>query len=302
MPQRFFSIGDIHGHHKTLKALVETKLNVVSGDTVVFLGDYIDRGPSSKSVIDYILSLSQSGVRVIALAGNHEAMFLDYLEKNEKQNVLEDTHQLKPYLSSGESFVLSANGGFATLTEYEEEFPDSHREFFKTLRVFHLEPDWFDGKGVLFVHAGLSSESLDERSLDEAVRKEAMMHEKALTEARLQGKYCDSRAFLWHRHHLHNPVCSKGLIVHGHWSRGFILAYYSELLEHFSGSTDMRKWLLGFVQELAKTVNNPEPVNYHLSIDTGIVRRDNGGHICAVEFINGHPANVFLQEDVDGEH
>jgi len=51
-------------------------------DTLVFIGDYIDRGPDSKGVLDFILELKRDLISVICLRGNHEEMFLDfYLEQ-----------------------------------------------------------------------------------------------------------------------------------------------------------------------------------------------------------------------------
>lgn len=65
-------IPDIHGHLKTLKYMIEDRLDVTKSDVVYFLGDYIDRGPDSKGVIDYIMSMQNAGYEVHCLRGNHE--------------------------------------------------------------------------------------------------------------------------------------------------------------------------------------------------------------------------------------
>lgn len=65
-------IPDIHGHPKTLKYMIEDRLNITKSDVVYFLGDYIDRGPDSKGVIDYIMSMQNAGYEVYCLRGNHE--------------------------------------------------------------------------------------------------------------------------------------------------------------------------------------------------------------------------------------
>lgn len=65
-------IPDIHGHPKTLKYMIEDRLDVTKSDVVYFLGDYIDRGPDSKGVIDYIMSMQNAGYEVHCLRGNHE--------------------------------------------------------------------------------------------------------------------------------------------------------------------------------------------------------------------------------------
>ncbi len=65
-------IPDIHGHYKTLKALVEQQVQPAKDDVLFFLGDYIDRGPDSKKVIDYLRKLQDEGYNLKLLLGNHE--------------------------------------------------------------------------------------------------------------------------------------------------------------------------------------------------------------------------------------
>ena len=57
-------VPDIHGHIKTLRTLIEERLELQKSDSIYFLGDYIDRGPDSKGVLDYIMSLQNSGYEV----------------------------------------------------------------------------------------------------------------------------------------------------------------------------------------------------------------------------------------------
>jgi serine/threonine protein phosphatase 1 len=71
-----FVIGDVHGCCKTLIALIEQQLMPSREDAIYFLGDYIDRGPDSKGVIDYILQLQFSGYNIHTLMGNHEHFLL----------------------------------------------------------------------------------------------------------------------------------------------------------------------------------------------------------------------------------
>lgn len=68
-------IPDIHGHSRTLKALIEEQIKPSRHDLLFFLGDYIDRGPDSKGVIDYIIRLQKDDYNIRLLRGNHE----DYL-------------------------------------------------------------------------------------------------------------------------------------------------------------------------------------------------------------------------------
>ena len=65
-------VPDIHGHIKTLRALIEERIELQKSDSIYFLGDYIDRGPDSKGVIDYIMSLQSFGYDVHCIRGNHE--------------------------------------------------------------------------------------------------------------------------------------------------------------------------------------------------------------------------------------
>src|SRR5678815_719209 len=115
-----YAIGDIHGCADELDDLL-TRLPLQSGSTLVFLGDYIDRGPKSRQVIERVLDLRRH-FEVIALRGNHEQMLLEFLEGESDQLVAR--------------FVL--NGGSSTLASYADPsghygIPPSHEEFFRSL-------------------------------------------------------------------------------------------------------------------------------------------------------------------------
>ena len=75
LENRKIAISDIHGCCKTFKALLN-KIKFNSNDELYLLGDYIDRGPDSKGVIDYIWQLQKEGYQVNCLRGNHEQMML----------------------------------------------------------------------------------------------------------------------------------------------------------------------------------------------------------------------------------
>jgi len=74
--KRRFVIPDIHGCKKTLKKLVK-KIELTTQDAIFFLGDYIDRGPNSSGVIDYIIELKEKKYNVFTIRGNHENDFLE---------------------------------------------------------------------------------------------------------------------------------------------------------------------------------------------------------------------------------
>src|SRR5215218_1348691 len=75
-----YAISDIHGCCKTFRYMVEEVLHLQASDQLFLLGDYIDRGPDSKGVIDFILELRAKGYRVETLMGNHEFMMLETWE------------------------------------------------------------------------------------------------------------------------------------------------------------------------------------------------------------------------------
>lgn len=138
-----YVIGDIHGCLEELARLMES-LPLKSSDRLIFLGDYIDRGPDSMGVINYLLGWrNRQDVDMVFLKGNHEDMFLSYIG-------LSGNH--------GDAFLF--NGGNATLASYgisptesaariSSAIPASHLEFFDSLKAF------FTVDSFLCVHAGV---------------------------------------------------------------------------------------------------------------------------------------------------
>ncbi len=141
---RLLAVGDIHGCDDELGALLGA-VDPLPSDTIVFLGDYVDRGPGSRAVIDRLLALrAERGCRTVFLRGNHEDMMLGYLGEDG---------------SHGDAFLF--NGGRATFASYGmrpdasreealEALPAAHFEFLRGLEIsFLVEP-------FLFVHAGIA--------------------------------------------------------------------------------------------------------------------------------------------------
>jgi serine/threonine protein phosphatase 1 len=128
---RHLAIGDIHGCITALSTLVDS-VSLCDGDTIVALGDYVDRGPDSRAVLDFIIDLGETH-QLIPLRGNHEIMMLDARDKKS---------WLGPWLSYG---------GEATLNSYGGSFdgvPESHIEFLTNKLVSHYECE-----SHFFVHA-----------------------------------------------------------------------------------------------------------------------------------------------------
>ena len=78
-----FAIGDIHGCLKQLISLQDKIFNYPTynkeSDLIIYLGDYIDRGPNSKDVIQHILKLQKEKINSIFLMGNHEQIMIDFV-------------------------------------------------------------------------------------------------------------------------------------------------------------------------------------------------------------------------------
>ena len=128
---RLFAIGDIHGCSVALKRLDE-EIGFRATDTIVTLGDYVDRGPDSCGVIDFLIHL-RSRSNLIVLRGNHEIMML---------RAQHDRSLLTEWL---------ANGGDRTLDSYEamsfDDVPELHWDFLHSTVAYH------ETQRDFFVHA-----------------------------------------------------------------------------------------------------------------------------------------------------
>ena len=127
------AIGDIHGCPLTLDALLR-ELDPTPEDHLVFIGDYIDRGPDSKGVIDRLILLKEE-FHCTFLRGNHEELMLNFLDH-------------------GDYDLWAGNGGILTQQSYgtfgeASTIPEDHVEFVRAT-IFYLDVDDF-----FFVHAGL---------------------------------------------------------------------------------------------------------------------------------------------------
>lgn len=138
MSGRLLAIGDIHGCYCPLKTMVEERLGLQKEDRLILLGDYIDRGPQSKEVLDYIMQLIDDGYQLTPLMGNHEDMLL--------KAVNDDRYFL----------TWHYNGGYATLQSFGISEPrgmeQRYLNFLHHLRYCHMEGS------TVFVHAGFNDE------------------------------------------------------------------------------------------------------------------------------------------------
>lgn len=189
-----YAIGDIHGQ----LGMLEDALALIDADggadaKIVFLGDYVDRGPDSRGVLELLSRGLSEGRNWTCLKGNHDRMMEWYLDTPPRHD---------PYLLVGYDWMHARIGGRETIASYgvtdvdgrrmfqladelREVVPQTHKEFLRTLPLTH------HAEGVFFVHAGirpgLALDAQDETDL------------------------------LWIRADFHNDLRDHGaLIVHGH--------------------------------------------------------------------------------------
>jgi Calcineurin-like phosphoesterase len=141
MPARTIAIGDIHGCSAALRALIDA-IQPTTEDTLVLVGDYVDRGPDSRGVLDLVLELEKRCC-VVPLLGNHELMLLD---------AIENPHVIFYWLECG---------GNATLASYDGQLiniPPEHLAFVRRCKRYYETTTHF------FVHANYAAQiPLDEQ-------------------------------------------------------------------------------------------------------------------------------------------
>lgn len=147
-------IPDVHACANTLMEMIETHIQPTSDDNIYLLGDYIDRGPNGKAVIDYLIQLKKDGVKLRCLMGNHEeycikaaraekerSSFFGFKSKNK---VLED------WLRHGAKETLDS-----FKVQKMNEFPEYYLDWMRKLEMY-VELDNF-----LLVHAGFNFDKDD---------------------------------------------------------------------------------------------------------------------------------------------
>ncbi len=142
-------IPDIHGCSKTLKALIEQQIKPTKFDTLYFLGDYIDRGPNSKGVLDYLMQLEQEEYNLKFLLGNHEEYCIKAWEADKKK-----TKFLGMRFKSKIQGIWELHGGKQTLESFDVEYasgiPEKYIEWMRKL-TYYIELEDY-----ILVHAGLN--------------------------------------------------------------------------------------------------------------------------------------------------
>jgi len=152
---RVYCIGDIHGRDDLLQQLhemiVADAAQYEDQKKIIYLGDYIDRGPGSKQVVDRLVSTPMPGFEQVFLLGNHEQALLDFLQ---------DARRMAAWLQWGGRETLSSYGivmlpgmGLEHVEllsrQLAERLPESHKSFYAALQSDHQEGSYY------FVHAGI---------------------------------------------------------------------------------------------------------------------------------------------------
>lgn len=151
---RIYAIGDVHGRADLLKQL----FNLIDADLarrpvphpmIVTLGDYIDRGPASRQVVDLVLAQAAQQ-ELVALKGNHDAFLLQALEDPAKMGDWLLMHGVETLASYGLTSATVAGKKLSALADaLAAALPETHLRFFCELKLSFVSGDFF------FVHAGV---------------------------------------------------------------------------------------------------------------------------------------------------
>jgi len=160
-----YAIGDVHGNLGALDAVIlQIEPELKSGDTVVFLGDYIDRGPDSKGCIERILQFrTEAPCLIVGLLGNHEQWMLRTLDDPLRHSWLigmeaiatirsysdEAAHEIEIAMESLGKRLFTVRAPLP-YDKFFKAMPEEHKMFLRELKPYHQTQD------VICVHGGCS--------------------------------------------------------------------------------------------------------------------------------------------------
>ncbi len=188
---RIYAVGDVHGRLDLLQDMAanirhDLQATPAAQSLEIYLGDYVDRGPQSCQVVDWLMDAPPRADRRICLIGNHEEMFLDAVADSVSQETLSN------WLFNGGDATLVSYGidvlhasPTAQRAAFDEAIPERHTAFLRDL------PRSIEFGSYLFVHAGINPE----RPLDDQ----------------------DPQDLVWIREPFHSSTADFGrIVVHGH--------------------------------------------------------------------------------------
>ncbi len=199
--KNYWIIGDIHGELALLDQLLDN-IALFDPELIVFVGDFIDRGPRVKEVVDRIMNLD---TRTVSLMGNHELMML---------NAMDDMgYGGSPielwYYNGGEATMHSF--GFTSFFTFQSQMEEKYLDFFQNLGMaFSFEP--LDGMKILVTHAGISPEIpvKDQLSMNNYMDLNHYLLEKHIE---------PTGSFLWTREDFFRSdpdQWDEHIVIHGH--------------------------------------------------------------------------------------
>ena len=156
---RTFAIGDIHGDLPALERLLAKLPSLTEEDTVVFLGDYVDRGPQPKEVVALVRAFADMGPQhTVTLRGNHEDKWVECWEKPDLPYLVQVANGCsctyrsfagKPPLAKDESLPSEDLAEMLTVRQW---FPEDVMQWMAALPLF------YEDEHAIYVHAGLDGE------------------------------------------------------------------------------------------------------------------------------------------------
>lgn len=200
---RTIIIADIHGQFQAFKKLMKKLEYVPEKDQLILLGDYIDRGEENLEVLEYVYFLQQQGA--VVLGGNHERMFLDWLDHPN------DTRRAMHYFQNGGQTTVQSLLGDAE----EEGVPQKQiKEMYPELiEMIRSADNYYETEKAIFVHAGIDPDKKDFRTSSE-------------------------QDFRWIREKFWSGKNQTGRhIFFGHTPTGLLRRYYGESARNFSPFT-----------------------------------------------------------------
>lgn len=186
--KRTLLISDIHGELLLLEELLQKVQYDSQQDQLVLLGDYIDRGPASKGVLDKVAQLKSQGAQV--LMGNHEQIMLDVFEKENKYDW---------------DFWLHTAGGLATMRSYG--FSEEDIDQAGDLENFSLHP---------FLNDKIIEHLEFIRHLDKVIEQEDYIFVHAGVDPKIPLDRNTTKEFLWIRDEFHRQYKGDRTVVFGH--------------------------------------------------------------------------------------
>lgn len=149
MSQRWI-IPDIHGCLKTVQCLLEKTLKITKHDQLYFLGDYIDRGPDGKGVIDYLMQLQKEEYDVHFLKGNHEDLCVTAFTADQKKRLFGKHTEQKEWEAVGAKATLASFG-----VKHPREIPQLYIDWMNACQPY------IELENYILVHAGLNFKAED---------------------------------------------------------------------------------------------------------------------------------------------